>query len=198
VEYVNSVKPPAALIGYLAGGDAALRDRWLKLRGAQLARFLEDWKTYSSSVAAYKAKYPIPHFGTYENRIPIQSLAQLALSLIEEADKEKKPIDPEDVFGFAGATVEAYNRCVTDGKEQLALNYTQASGLNAAVEALPERLRQQAVSTCQAGVNRLAGMRTRLQGFEKDLAAVEADSRGLSSGDVKIKSRELNSVSCTP
>jgi hypothetical protein len=194
----DSVKPPSAIIAYLDAVDAPLREQWLKLRGKQLVQFLEDWKAYSGTIDAYKGKHALPHFGTYADRIAIQSLAQLALALIENATKEKKPIEPQNVFGYAGATVEAYNRCVADGKEQLALNYKQATELGAAVESLPERLRQQAVQACQTGVGRLVTMRARLQGFEKELAAMEAEAGRLSSGPAKVRSRELNAAVCTP
>jgi hypothetical protein len=199
VEYVNAVKPPGPMVARLDAVDEGLRAKWLQLRGDQLLQFLQDWNKYAPTIAAYKGKHAtLPHFGTYNDRIPIQSLAQLSLALIEQAEKSKTAPDPQNVFGYAGATAEAYNRCVTDGKEQLALNYTQSIELSAAVEALPDRLRQQAVQACQAGVARLTTMRGRLAGFEKELTTVDSEIRGLSSTSVKIRPRELNAVSCAP
>jgi hypothetical protein len=200
VKYRGVVRPPAEMIGYLETVDPALRKVWLQLRGAQLLQFLEDWKTYSGTVDAYKARHSQPHFGTYNDYIGIQSLAEAALNLVALAAQEKKPLDPTQVLGYAGATVEAYGRCVADGKQQLALNYKQATDLAAAVESLPERLRQQAVQACQAGVGRLATMQTRLQGFEGELAALESELKDLAAATtaIKIRARELNPVSCLP
>jgi hypothetical protein len=199
LKYRGVVRPPGEMLGHLEAIDPALRKQWLQLRGAQLLQFLEDWKTYGGSVDAYKAKHEQPHFGTYADPIPIQSLAEAALDGVERAAREKKPLDATHVLGYAGASVEAYGRCITDGKQQLALNFKQATELAAAVESLPERLRQQAVQSCQAGVSRLATMRTRLQGFERELAALDAELEGLSAAAaVKIRARELNPVSCTP
>lgn len=195
------VRPPGEIVTVLNAVDPESQKRWLRVRGQQLQQFVEDWKTFSPRIDAYRAaNRSLPHFGTYGNLIAIQSLAEEAQARILQAVRAKQAISLTDFFGYAGASVEAYNRCVTDGKEQLALNYTQSQQLAATVESLPERLRQQAVQTCQAGVNRLASMQTRLQGFQQELAKVESEvaASAKMTAPPRIRSRELNAAVCAP
>jgi hypothetical protein len=199
LQYTRGVQPPTTVQNFLALVDPAVRDNWLKLRGQQLSEWIDDWERFGNTIPSYKAQNKaLPHFGTYENWIPIQSLAGESYQRIRAALEAKTPIDQKDVLGYYGATVEAYGRCVRDGKNQLDLNYREAAALQTAVQQLPERLQQQAVQACQAGIARVVSMRTRVTTFEQELATVERDLGQLNVSSAQIKSRDLNDVSCVP
>jgi hypothetical protein len=198
-QYVGAVKPPPAVPNYLELVNPELRDNWMKLRGQQLSTWLDDWTRFGNRIATYKTENKgLPHFGSYDDAIPIQSLAGQSLRRLRAALDAKSAVDSRDVLGYLGATVEAYDRCVRDGKRQLELNYKEAAALQTAVEALPDRLQQQASQACLGGISRLGSMRTRLTGFEQDLASVDKELAQLSATATSIKSRDLNAVSCSP
>jgi hypothetical protein len=87
---------------------------------------------------------------------------------------------------------------VRDGKRQLDLNYREAAALESTVKTLPERLRQQAVQACQGGIDRLAGMRSRLTAFEQEALGAEREIAQIVVSPLQKKSRELNAAACTP
>ena len=197
-KYVSSVKSPEHLPSLVDHVDADMRERWLAIRGAQVKQFLDDWVRYGATADDYLRRHRVPHFGKYDDPLVIPSLAGRAGMRVFAALRSKAAPDKDDVLGVWGATAEAYDRCIRDGTRQLDLNYREAQALAATVQTLPERLREQAVQACQAGVDRLTSMRTRLAGFEQELATVEAEMAQLAPVPLSKRSRELNAVGCTP
>jgi hypothetical protein len=159
---------------------------------------MADWKMYGERVNDYRRAYPVPHFGNRNDTIPIQSLAALAGGLVTAAAGRGEPVEGPVVLGFVGANLEAYDRCVRDGKQQLQLNFAEARALQATLDTLPERLRQQAVQACQAGVTRLASMRTTLDGFTQQAASAERALSDISFVTLSRRSRDVNAVACMP
>jgi hypothetical protein len=197
-EGLSIASPPRYLPDIAGRVDDQMRDRWLAIRGPQYTQYLDDWERYGPTAEVYQRTHRIPHFGMYDDRLAIQSLAARAFQRVLVATREKREADPADVLGVIGATIEAYDRCVRDGKRQLDLNYREAAALESTVKTLPERLRQQAVQACQGGIDRLAGMRSRLTAFEREALGVEREIALIVISPLQKKSRALNAAVCTP
>jgi hypothetical protein len=190
------VSSPDDILKYLAQVPGDLRDRWLSVRGPQVQRFIEDWTRYRGRIERYVTNHPVPHFGTYRDRVAIQSLAYDAYVKIRTAKPSDPPLDPALLLGYLGSKVQAYERCVTDGKRQLDLNYREAVSLKATLEAMPERLRSQEVRSCQSSVARLSTMRAKTAALEEDLARVDRELATLASTPRAPRRRDLNEVRC--
>ena len=199
VALFRQVSPPddiAILLGWLP--DAVV-NQWLALRGAQRQRFVDDWARYSHTRASYIKQYPVPHFGTHRDRLPIQSRAHDAYLQIRRYKPSDPPLAMELVLGYLGAKVEAYERCVKDGVRQLDLNYREAVALKATLATMPERLREQEIKSCLGGMDRLAAMRARIAALNDDLSRIDGEIAAMpSSAPPPAKRRELNDVLCTP
>ena len=197
-EEPSTATSPVELAPHLDAVDPALRKQWNEVRGAQISTFLDDWNNLSPEIPAFLKRFPIPHFGTYDEDLELQSLSAAAGQRVLQAEKNKSKPDPRDVLGYVGGSVEAYDRCVRDGKRQLDLNYQQAQALKTVNESLPERLRLQAVQECREGVTKLETMRARLTGYQKDLADLERQMGEFNAASLAGKSRDLNSITCVP
>lgn len=197
-QHVATAKSPSQLTHYLERLDPAVRDRWIELRGQQIKQFVDDWKSLSPEIAAFKERYRIPHFGSYSDVLFLQSLTIDAGHAAREAIKASREPRPQDILGYVGGSVEAYDRCIRDGKQQVDLNYRQAQALKADLSTLPERLRLQAAQECREAVTKLDNMRSRLAGFEQGLAAAERELNLLTVTPLAVKSRDLNSIACVP
>jgi hypothetical protein len=197
---LRQVSPPDDIATLLAWLPDAVVNQWLALRGAQRQRFVDDWARYSPTRASYIAKNRVmPHFGTYRDRVPIQSQAHDAYLKIPKARPSDPPIDTKLVLGYLGAKVEAYERCVTDGVRQLDLNYREAMALEATLATMPERLREQEIKSCLGGMEKLAAMRARIAALNDDLSRIDGEITAMpSSAPPPAKRRELNDVLCTP
>ncbi len=194
-----ALAPPPPMIPFdPAVLPEAIRDRWLKVRGSQLAQYVADWERFGGQVASYKKSFPVPHFGSPAEVIFLQSLAVETRARIGEASRTGSNMDVRDLLGLMGATVEAYDRCVQDGKRQLALNYEASRTLAEMSQTLPERLRIQAVQACRVGVEKLGRMRERFAGFEQELASVDAELAGFREETLPAKERGLNAIACAP
>ncbi|MEO8075741.1 MAG: hypothetical protein ABI818_05380 [Acidobacteriota bacterium] len=192
----EEVSPPHDIVQYLKQVPADLRDRWLTLRGPQVERFIADWNRLGAGVERYVKEHPTPHFGAYRDRVAIQSLAYDAYDKLRQAKPSDPAPDPKWILGYLGSKVQAYERCVTDGRRQLELNYREAASLKATLEALPDRLRGQEVKSCQSGLARLAAMRAKTAALQEDLARVDREISALVSTPRPARRRNLNEVLC--
>jgi hypothetical protein len=195
---LDKANPPGVVLPFLDDVESAMVDRWVAVRGPQIKAYLDDWKALSPGISAFKSKFPVAHFGTYQESLSIQSLTVLDGKSINEAVSKKEKPDAQSVLGYVGGSVEAYDRCVRDGKRQLDLNYQQAQALKTTVETLPERLRAQAVQECRDGVTKLDSMRSRLTTYRQDLDTLERQLNQFKFIPLNAKPRDLNSVMCTP
>jgi hypothetical protein len=193
----RAAKSPPQVAPFLDLVSPELADRWRTVRGPQLKPYVDDWTRLSPQIQDFKRRFPLPHFGDYSESLALQSLTVYSLVRVLDAQKEKKAPDSDDVLGYVGGSVEAYDRCVRDGKRQLALNFTEAQGLDTAVKSLPERLRAQAIQECQDGVNRLDAMRARLAGYQESLATAQRDLNQFTFSPLNGRNVEMNPVAWT-
>lgn len=189
---------PSSLTAFLADADPALVERWRRVRQRQLDAYVSDWQRLSPKIDAFKASAPVPYFGTYKDTLPLQSLTVDAAVRVLGARKAKTAPESIDVFGLIGGAIEAYDRCVSDGKQQLDLNYRQGQSLKATVQTLPSRIRAQDVRECQTAVTRLDAMTSRLTQYQQQLAALEQDIAKVSISQPGSARVNLNAVACTP
>jgi hypothetical protein len=184
-----------ALLGFV---DEPKRQEWLRVRGGQARQFVDDWNRLESRISDYQRRYPTPHFESFSTVLNLQSLTyDAAIRMVGDIRNGRKP-DPQDAMGFAGGSLEAYGRCVNDGKRQLTLNYEQSKSLQANSGNLQARLTQQARQECRQGIEKVDSMQRRLAELNTELAATAQRATQTQAPAASRKTFELNDASCTP
>lgn len=197
-DFTRAIAAPTDFEPWLRRVPEELRTRWLTLRGGQVVQFIEDWKRYDPLRQAYVEQHRVPHFGSYADRLYLQSLGGVALQSAATALASDRLPEARDILGYLGAKVEAYDRCVTDGKRQLDLNYQESVALAKTLASMPERLREQEVRSCRAAVTKLSAMRAKVTEFRSELERIASDIANTKTASPPERRRELNDVRCTP
>lgn len=202
----NKVLPPSVLDTVLAllprgsGGASPLAPD----RQAELAIFKRDYARLAPNVARYRgdvlqAGYTEPHFGTFVDSLRLQSISRAGGNTILSELRQRKPVTAEFVLGWVGTHLEAYTRCVDDGRAQVTTTRTTTLELEQRRPILREAARQALVKSCQAGTERLEAVRGQLGPLELQLAAAEralADIRPPVA--LPDRTREVNQDVCVP
>jgi hypothetical protein len=157
----NKVLPPSVLDTVLAllprgsGGASPLAPD----RQAELAIFKRDYARLAPNVARYRgdvlqAGYTEPHFGTFVDSLRLQSISRAGGNTILSELRQRKPVTAEFVLGWVGTHLEAYTRCVDDGRAQVTTTRTTTLGWSSVVQSCAKR-RGSPREVCQAGTERL-------------------------------------------
>ncbi len=193
----GNAQPVPLLNTLLSFVDEPLRQEWLRVRGAQAKQFVDDWTRLESKMSEYQARNPTPHFESFAGILKLQSLTNLAARRLRTALQKGERFDSKDVLGVVGGSIEAYGRCVADGKRQLVLNYEQSKSLQANSDSLQARLTQQARQECRQGIEKLDSMQRRLAELNAEVAAIEQRMSQAQAGPPGRRTYELNETSCT-
>jgi hypothetical protein len=203
----NKVLPPSVLDSVLAllprprdGTPLLARDRQ-----SELEIFRRDYARLAPQAARYRddvlgAGYTEPHFGLFTDSLKLQSISRAGGNTILAELQQGKPVTEEFVRGWVGTHLEAYTRCVADGRAQLATTRTTTLELEQRRPALQEAARQALVKSCQTGAERLETLRAQLGPLEQALAAAE---RALADIPASVRplstpAREVNREACVP
>ena len=173
-----------------------MHEQWRALRGPKLERFAQDWQRLQGQRQVYVDRNPIPHFGSHQDRLAVQSLAFDGLVKAVSAPGDRA--EATRILGYLGSSVEAYGRCVEDGRRQLDLNYREAHSLEFRLASVPERLRDEEVKSCQAGVGRLEAMRAKLTELEGSVSQATQDRAAITVVRPAGRRRDLNDILCDP
>ena len=176
------------------GVNAGDRKKWETYRGNEHATFLRDYRKYAPGI-----QYQ-PYFGAPDDKLPLQSLTVQVRQRLEEARKSGSKLSSKDMLGYVGGILEAYHRCVSDGKRQLELNYEKAQTLKKGIDKLPdliEKVREETIQECKMEVTKLNSMQNRLAELEAQLrSAREVLSAPLPPAPNAVN-RELNFAYCS-
>ncbi|HVQ12458.1 MAG TPA: hypothetical protein VMS40_02665 [Vicinamibacterales bacterium] len=203
---IRIVQPPATLdrvlsmLRALPNADESV----FTSRQSQVGEFHRQWDRWSTTVETYKAEtqragYALPHFGTFEATITMQSLSGAqGASLAKDLSDGKEP-DATDIAGVVGGTLDAYFRCISDGKAQLETAFTNANELLTRTPLLQARAREQLVQACQEGISKLDGERAKHEALKSDLARDEQAFEALGAfAPIPRQSKVVNDVACAP
>ncbi len=202
----NKVLPPSVLDSVLALLPRA-RDGTSPLapdRQSELATFRRDYARLAPQVQRYrddvrKAGYTEPHFGLFTDSLQLQSISRAGGNTILAELRERKPVTPEFVLGWVGTHLEAYTRCVDDGRAQLATTRTTTLELEQRRPAQREAARQALVKSCLAGTQRLEALRGQIGPLELQVAAAErALAEFAPPPPLPSRAREVNQEACIP
>lgn len=181
--------------------DESRRATWMDIRGAQLAQIARDWVRFEPTLARYRRDHPVPHFESAYAELYLQTLTVEAGRRVQGAIGSTGRLPSErvkDALGVIGGSLEAYDRCVADGKQQLLLNYTQSVDLKERLPELEARLKEQGQQECRASVGKLAAMQQRVTELKEVAAGVERQLQAMTVPPLDSRTRELNAVTCTP
>ena len=103
-----------------------------------------------------------------------------------------------DVRGFIGGSLEAYDRCVADGKSQLAVNYQTSLELQKTAASLRQRVRAETVQECRAGLTKLDALQAELARYQQELADSERAAAPAVSAALPTRTVDLNDSACMP
>jgi hypothetical protein len=194
----RAAQPAPVLNELLAFVDEPKRQEWSRVRGPQAKQFVDDWNRLESRIPDYQRRYPTPHFESFSTTLRLQTLTGQAARRVTDTLLEGEKPDPKDVLGIIGGSLEAYGRCVDDGKRQLSLNYEQSTNLQTSKGDLQIRLTQQVRQECRQAVEKVDRMQLRLAELNTELSAVTqrlAQSQVSATGQ---KTYELNNATCAP
>jgi hypothetical protein len=202
---IGVVQPPAVLdqVFALLPGTAADQPS-VPERQRQAEQYRGDWKRWAASVRHYRDgivrdSFQLPHFGDFRDYLGLQSITTQAGERIAAQLARNERADPTDLAGWVGGSLEAYTRCVSDGKAQLATSYRNARELETRSPAVREGIRQTMIRACQSGLAKLAELRTEHARLVAELqqaeAALSAAQRPPSLPDRQV---ELNTAVCEP
>lgn len=194
----NFVQAPSILNAILDLAPGARSEAAFTFRLIQLKQFEADWNQYASARAAYRNQFPMPHFGAFDDMLYLQEVSQLIGERLSKALASGAELDPIGIRGFVGASLEAYTRCVDDGKNQLDRNYRSAVELKQSLPQKREAIRQQLTQSCMAGIAKLDELRAALKSNQEQLAAKQRELAALTFAPVPEKSQVLNTVTCRP
>jgi len=202
----TKVLPPSVLDSVLAliprprdGSSRLASDRQ-----AELDTFRRDYARLAPQANRYRddvlrAGYTEPHFGLFTDSLKLQSISRAGGNTILDEVRQGKPVTAEFVRGWVGTHLEAYTRCVADGRAQLATTRTTTLELEQRRPALQEAARQALVKSCQQGADRLEASRARIGPLEQQLAAAErAATDAPRARPLPAQAREVNMEACIP
>ena len=196
--YLRNVQAPTLLRTLLDRAGADPEPGWLPLRQPQLDQLSRDWETWAVLVPEYQRRFPRPHFESFSPTLDLQTEAGAAGRRVTASWKAGKPAEMRDIRAVVGGSVEAYDRCVVDGRHQLALNYENARSVTQTTSTLRERVRLEAVRECRAALSRADALGTRIAGYEAERDANLREIRDGTAGALPAKSHTLNGATCTP
>lgn len=172
---------------------------WAAIRGQQVQQFNADWNRLKPRIADYRRQFPVPHFESFSLTLKLQTLTVEAAQRISVGFLDKiENVDSKDILGFIGGSLEAYGRCVEDGKRQLSLNYRQSRELKDTLVKLKGRITDQARQECRVGIDKLVSMQTRLTQLKAELIDVEQRLAEFSVSPLNSRTQELNGAACSP
>ncbi len=193
------VQPPPTLAAVLALLPETERGDLFAARREQIQQYDHDWQVWAPKVPDYKRRFPEPHFVSFSETLQLQTeTIKAAIRIVKAIDNGKDP-DPRDIRGFIGAAVEAYTRCVDDGKRQLETSYRNAMELKAKAPAIQENVRRELVQKCRDGVSTLVRLKAEVERLKQELQHDQQllETAG-SAAAVTGKTQMLNSVPCMP
>jgi hypothetical protein len=160
----------------------------------QLAEFRRDWNRWEPQLAAYRSAFPQPHFGGRADTLDLQTTTFEAAG---ELRAGRNP-DSADIAGYVGGALEAYGRCVEDGRKQLRTKYDSWQALSSSAPMRAQLARQQLVAACQRDVTTLDRLKAANLALRKQLENDEAAlTQATASVALPSKAQALNTASCT-
>jgi hypothetical protein len=183
-----------------AGGGAA---DVLASRTAQLDRMLADWQRWSGAAATYRA----PAFGEFRDTLDLQSSASdAALRLFgarlgtEVGLVVTRPLTPQPVDrpGYIGGSLEAYDRCVTDGKSQLQTKFRNWQELQATAATRASLEKAQLAAACRTGLATLGRLQGELQAMQRQQQELAVSAVLPTAASLPRTAAVLNGVACVP
>lgn len=179
-------------------------DESLRARFAQAAAYTADWQRWEPAMSAYSR----PHFGESFDTLDLQSTAQdaakrllhpqLAKEVQLPPEKDLAPPRPTDAAGYLGGSLEAYFRCVQDGKKQLATKYESWTALRAKTPELQAMAQADMMRACQREFGVLDRLTREVKALEeklgRDRQALAAAEKASAPGSGK--SQVLNGAAC--
>lgn len=174
-------------------------------RKAEVAAFLRDWQQLAPQVPAYRTALQAqrkrrPHFGEYGSKVSLQSLTVEVGGRIAKG-AASGGVNAADLLGFVGGSVEAYGRCMADGKAQMDTAYTTETQLQQQEPVLLKRAHEQLIQACRNGVANLAQEQAKLAAEEARVAQAQQTIQNATStpfGPVPRRGKDVNDVSCAP
>ena len=195
---LNFVQAPGILDAILNLRPEARGEPAFAFRLAQLKQFNADWQQFRPQLVDYVKQFPKPHFGELDDMLYLQSVPIATGERLSKALASGAELDPIGIRGFVGASLEAYTRCVDDGKNQLDRNYRSAVELKQSLPQKQESIRQQLTQSCMTGIAKLDELRAALKSNQEQLAAKQRELAALTFAPVPEKSQVLNTVTCRP
>lgn len=194
----NFVYPPGLLTVLFEMIPEKDRQGPFTARIEQLDQLRSDWIRWSPGVEEYR-KQVAPHFGQFEDLLDLQTLTvQVGVSLAKSILDKTAP-KPVDLRGFIGASLEAYGRCLADGKNQLETSYRNAMELRASTPALLEKGRAELMRVCLAGIGKLEAEKAEGRKRQEELdRATKLLEQYSGTSVIASQPRTLNSVVCVP
>lgn len=201
------VRSPASLeaVVSILKERVAEPDDSLQSRFAQATAYSADWQKWEPAMPAYSR----PHFGEPTDTLDLQSTAREAAqrmfrpALSKEVnltpENDPAPPRPTDAAGYLGGSLEAYFRCVEDGRKQLATKYESWTALRAKAPELQAMAQADMTRACQREFGLLERLKNEVKTLEEQLvrdrdALKAAEQAAAPAGG---KSQVLNSAACS-
>jgi hypothetical protein len=193
----NRAQPPAVLAALLRRTPDAANAEWGTLRQTQIDQYNRDWAQWAPRVAEYKKQFPVPHFESFSSTLLLQTGTSAAGARVAAALKAGQAPSAADVRGFIGGSLEAYDRCVADGKNQLTVNYQTSLELQKTAATLRQRVQSETVQECRAGFTKLDSLQSELARYQQELDENQRVAPA-TRAPLPTRSVDLNDAACTP
>lgn len=168
----------------------------------QARQFRADWDKWSARAANYNR----PHFGEPDDVLYLQSGAAESgrrifypLILKQMGVSPQPPALPpaaQDFLGYLGASVEAYTRCVADGRKQLQAKFESWVTLRDKVPELQQLAHADILRACQRDLALLARLQSEAESLQQQLAQLRNVPPSPPPAPASSGAAQLNFAAC--